>query len=103
MLGWSGLRSTVALLPMALSKMVISGLAPKAAKAVGARATMLCGVALATGGLAVMAALVSVEGRYLSVLPGMLITGVGVGLTMPPRPRRSPARCSGTARASRRR
>lgn len=83
-LGWSGLRSTVALLPMALTMMTTSGLAPKAAKAIGARATTLSGVALATAGLAVLAALVSVEGRYPSVLPGMLVIGVGVGLTMPP-------------------
>lgn len=83
-LGWSGLRSTVALLPMALAMMTVSRLAPKVAKVIGARATMLAGVALAAGGLAVMAALVSVEGRYLSVLPGMLVMGVGMGLTMPP-------------------
>jgi predicted MFS family arabinose efflux permease len=83
-LGWSGLRSTVALLPMALTMMMMSGLAPKVAKAIGARATTLAGVAGAAGGLAVLASMVSVEGRYLSVLPGMLVIGVGMGLTMPP-------------------
>lgn len=83
-LGWSGLRSTVALLPMALTMMMMSGLAPKVAKAIGARATTLAGVAAAAGGLAVLASMVSVDGRYLSVLPGMLVIGVGMGLTMPP-------------------
>lgn len=83
-LSWSGLRSTVALLPMALTMMLMSGLAPKVAKAIGARATTLMGVAAAAGGLAVLAAMVSVDGRYLSVLPGMLIIGIGMGLTMPP-------------------
>lgn len=83
-LGWSGLRSTVGLLPMALAMMAVSGLAPRVARAAGARRTMAAGVALATAGLAAMAGLVSVEGGYLSVLPGMLVIGVGVGLTMPP-------------------
>jgi EmrB/QacA subfamily drug resistance transporter len=83
-LGWSGLRSTAGLLPMALAMMTVSALAPKVAKAIGARATTLTGIAVATAGLAGMAAFVSVDGGYLSVLPGMLVIGVGVGLTMPP-------------------
>lgn len=83
-LGWSGLRSTVALLPMALTMMIMSGVAPRVPKVIGARTTTLAGVAAAGGGLAVLAASVSVDGRYLSVLPGMLIIGVGMGLTMPP-------------------
>ena len=83
-LGYSGLRATVALLPMALTMMVMSGLAPKVAKVVGARVTTLAGVAAAAAGLAVLAAMVSVDGGYLSVLPGMLVIGVGMGLTMPP-------------------
>ncbi len=82
-LGWSGLRSTVGLLPMALAMMTVSGVAPRAAKAVGAPAMTVAGVAVAAGGLAALAALVSVDGGYLSVLPGMLVIGVGVGLTMP--------------------
>lgn len=48
-LGWSGLLSTVAMLPMAL-----------------------------------MALFVSVGGGYLSVLPGLLAMGVGMGLSMTP-------------------
>ena len=83
-LGWSGLRSTVALLPMALTMMTVSGLAPKVAQAIGARSTTLAGVATATAGLAVLASRVSVDGGYLSVLPGMLVIGAGMGLTMPP-------------------
>ncbi|WP_260193441.1 MFS transporter [Actinophytocola gossypii] len=82
--GWSGLLSTVALMPMALLMMVTSGLAPRLAERVGARATMAAGVALAGAGLGLMATLVSVDGGYLAILPGVLAMGVGMGLSMPP-------------------
>lgn len=48
-----------------------------------ARATMLGGVGAGALGLALMAALVSVAGGYLSMLPGMFVIGFGVGLAMP--------------------
>ncbi|MCU1640553.1 MAG: multidrug transporter [Nocardia sp.] len=83
-LGWSGLRSTLALMPMAVLMMIASGLAPKLAARTGPRATMATGILLAGAGLALMATLVSVNGGYLSVLPGMLAMGFGMGLSMTP-------------------
>jgi MFS family permease len=83
-LGWSGLRSTLALMPMALLMMAASGLAPRVAARIGSRATMAAGIFLGGVGLALMAGFVSVEGGYLSVLPGMLAMGLGMGLTMTP-------------------
>lgn len=83
-LGWSGLLSTVAMMPMALAMMMASGLAPKLAARTGARATMVVGIALAGVGMALMALFVSVDGGYLSVLPGLLAMGVGMGLSMTP-------------------
>ncbi|MEW1562026.1 MFS transporter [Streptomyces sp. NPDC093509] len=83
-LGWSGLLSTLALMPMALLMMAASGLAPRLTERAGARSTMATGVALAGGGLALMAGMVSVDGGYLSVLPGMLAMGTGMGLSMTP-------------------
>ena len=82
--GWSGLLSTVALLPMAGLMMIASGLAPRLAERVGARATMTTGIVLAGAGLALLAVLVSVDGGYLAVLPGMVAMGAGMGLSMPP-------------------
>jgi len=83
-LGWSGLRSTLALMPMALLMMSASGLAPLAAARVGSRTTMASGIFLSGAGLVLMATFVSVDGGYLSVLPGMLVMGAGMGLTMTP-------------------
>lgn len=83
-LGWSALQATLAMMPMALLMMLASGLAPQVASRVGARATMAIGIVLAGTGLALMAGLVSVEDGYLSILPGMLAMGLGMGLSMTP-------------------
>ncbi|SDQ45851.1 MFS transporter [Quadrisphaera sp. DSM 44207] len=83
-LGWGGLRSTAALLPMALLMMLASGLAPKVAAGIGGRATMALGIGVGAVGLALMAGLVSVEGGYPSVLPGIAAMGLGMGLSMTP-------------------
>ncbi|TMR94922.1 MFS transporter [Nonomuraea basaltis] len=83
-LGWSGLLSTLALMPMAVLMMMTSGLAPKLAARIGARSTMAAGIALFGAGLALIASIVSVDGGYLSILPGMLAMGIGMGLSMTP-------------------
>ncbi|WP_371100661.1 MFS transporter [Streptomyces sp. PU_AKi4] len=83
-LGWSGLLATVAMMPMAVAMMAASGLAPGAVARIGARSTMLVGIALGGAGMALMALLVSVGGGYPSVLPGLLAMGVGMGLSMTP-------------------
>lgn len=83
-LGWSALASAVALLPMAVMMMPTSTLAPKVAERFGSRRTMIAGVAIFSTGLATLALRASVEGGYMSVLPGLLIIGFGMGLTMTP-------------------
>ncbi|WP_372448999.1 MFS transporter [Qaidamihabitans albus] len=83
-LGWSGLLSTAAMMPMAVMMMTTSGLAPKMAARVGSRSTMAVGIALAGVGLVLMALFVSVDGGYLTILPGMLAMGIGMGLSMTP-------------------
>lgn len=83
-LGWSALRSMLGLLPMMVLMMGASGLAAQLSKRIGDRRTMLAGVAAVAAGLSLMAALVSVDGGYLTVLPGLMLVGLGMGLTMPP-------------------
>ncbi|MEY4227821.1 MAG: hypothetical protein RLZ84_413 [Actinomycetota bacterium] len=83
-LGWSALRSAVAMLPMAAVMMPTSTMAPRIAGRFGSRSTMLAGVTLFATGLALLALRASVEGGYLSVLPGLMIVGFGMGLTMTP-------------------
>ncbi|ROR74370.1 MFS transporter [Bogoriella caseilytica] len=83
-LGWSGLLATLAMMPMMLLMMFASGLAPRLVRRIGARAGMVAGLAIATGGLALVAVLVSPDGGYLRVLPGLMVMGLGAGLAMPP-------------------
>lgn len=83
-LGWSALQATVGLLPMAVLMMASSVLAPRVAQRVGSRPTMALGAGLVMIGLVLMAALISVGGGYLSVLPGILTLGLGMGLAMTP-------------------
>jgi EmrB/QacA subfamily drug resistance transporter len=83
-IGWSALRSAVALLPMALVMMPMSAIAPMVAQRIGTRTTMISGVAIFGIGLTTLALRASVEGGYMSVLPGLVILGLGMGLTMTP-------------------
>lgn len=83
-LGWSGLLATVGLMPMAILMMVFSAVAPRLSAAIGPKATMAGGVLFGGSGLALMSLLVSVDGGYLSILPGMITMGIGMGLAMAP-------------------
>ncbi|MFJ9624013.1 MFS transporter [Streptomyces sp. NPDC101181] len=83
-LGWSGLLSTLAMMPMAVMMMAASTLASGTAARIGARSTMTAGIALAALGLILMALFVSVDGGYLSILAGLLAMGAGMGLSMTP-------------------
>ena len=83
-LGWSGLRTTLAMMPMALLMMAASVLAPKLAARIGLRATMVTGLTITGAGLALMAASVSTTAGYLTLLPGLSAMGLGAGLAMTP-------------------
>lgn len=83
-LDWSALLSAAALMPMAVAMMAASGLAPRLAARATAARTMTTGIALTGAGLALMAITVSVDGGYLSIVPGLVIMGAGMGLAMVP-------------------
>lgn len=83
-LGWSALRSATAMLPMALAMLPLSTVSPLLAQRFGKRRVMLTGVSVFASGLMIMALTASVERGYWSVLPGLLLIGIGMGLTMTP-------------------
>lgn len=83
-LGWSALHATIGMLPMAVLMMASSVLAPQVAQRAGNRPTMALGAGLITVGLVLMSTLISVDGGYLTVLPGILTLGFGMGLAMTP-------------------
>ncbi len=83
-LGYSALKASASLLPMMFVMMPLSAVAPTIAKRVGIRTTIVTGVAIFAAGLALFALMVSATGGYLSVLPGLLVLAVGIGLCMSP-------------------
>lgn len=83
-LGWTGIKSTFAMMPMAVLMMLASGMAPKIKNYLSIRALMASGILVSGIGAALMSGFASIEGGYLSILPGMLIMGLGMGLTMTP-------------------
>ncbi|MEQ1699925.1 MAG: MFS transporter [Ilumatobacteraceae bacterium] len=83
-LGWSSLRSAAGMLPMTLMMMPISTVAPRLSARIGSRHTMMIGAGIFGLGLTTLALRASVEGGYLSVLPGLILMGTGMGFTMTP-------------------
>jgi len=83
-LGYSALKAASGLLPMALIMMPLSTIAPTIAERIGFRRTLVTGMLLLAGGLVLFATLADPDGGYLSVLPGILVLGTGVGLAMSP-------------------
>ncbi|MEZ5253331.1 MAG: MFS transporter [Microthrixaceae bacterium] len=83
-LGYSALKAASGLLPMAVMMMPLSTIAPTIAERFGFRRTLVTGMLAMATGLVVFAVLADPQGGYLTVLPGTLILGAGVGLAMSP-------------------
>src|SRR5262245_62836778 len=83
-LGYSAFAAAASLLPMMLVMMPLSAIAPTIAKRFGTRNVLIAGVTLFGTGLALLATMVSATGGYWSVLPGLIVLSVGMGLCMSP-------------------
>ena len=83
-LGYSATRAAVSLLPMAAVMMPLSNVAPLIARRIGLRTILAGGLLTVAGGLALMALLADPTGGYLSIVPGLFVLSVGIGLTMTP-------------------
>jgi len=84
-LGYSAITTGLAFMPMNLAVGIFSlTIAAKIMTRIGARATLMPGLALIAVGLALFSR-VPVHGHFLSdVLPGMILFGVGAGLAFTP-------------------
>ncbi len=83
-LGYSAVRAAVALLPMAAMMMPLSTVAPSLSQRFGLRAMLTSGSLLIAAGLVMLGIFSTADGGYLTVLPGLLTLGLGVGLSMSP-------------------
>lgn len=69
---------------MAVLMVPLSTVAPTIAHRIGYRRTVVTGTVLVAAGMALLAALADVDRGYLSVVLGLLVLAVGVGLAMSP-------------------
>ncbi len=83
-LGYSATRAAVSLLPMAAVMMPLSNIAPMIARRIGLRAILTTGALTVGAGLGLMALLADPSGGYLSIVPGLFVVSVGIGLSMTP-------------------
>jgi EmrB/QacA subfamily drug resistance transporter len=83
-LGYSAIRAALGLMPMAVVMMPLSAVAPGLSERFGLRLMLTAGNISVGVGLALMALLGSADGGYWPVLPGILVLGLGMGLSMSP-------------------
>lgn len=83
-LGYSAVKASISLLPLAAIMMPLSSVAPLLARRVGIRTMLVVGPTLIATGMALMASMASISGGYWSVLPGLLVLAVGIGFSMTP-------------------
>jgi EmrB/QacA subfamily drug resistance transporter len=82
-LGYTAVRAGAAFLPMTILIILVAPLAGRASDRVGSRWLMTGGLALVGGSLLVFAQL-QPDSTYFSLLPAMLLGGVGMASTMTP-------------------
>ena len=83
-LGYSAIRAAAGLIPMAVAMMGLSSASPAVTARLGTRRTLLLGLGVFGLGLAILAGLSSVDGGYVSALPGLVVIGIGMAFTMTP-------------------
>lgn len=82
-LGFSALRSSIALMPMIAMLMMAAPVAPAIAKRIGYRASMTASLAVVGGALGWLA-LLPADPTYVDVLPALFILGSALGVAMTP-------------------
>src|ERR1035441_9192587 len=82
-LGYSPLQAGLRILPIAAVLGVSASVSPIIARVIGTRFTTAAGLAAIASGLWQMSAASTIAATYGSVVPGMLLIGLGAGLLLP--------------------
>jgi MFS family permease len=82
-LGLSALEAGLVFVPVTLSVVTGSTLAPRVAARFGLRAALTAGMLFAAGGLALLTT-VTADGSWLQALPGGMLAGFGLGSSLVP-------------------
>ncbi len=82
-LGYSALTAASGLLPMAAAMMGLSPIAPQIAQRFSLGTVLATGAGLFAVGFAIMA-MADSDPSYVAILPGLILAGLGMGLSMSP-------------------
>ncbi len=83
-LGFSPIRAGLTMTPMSLMIMVAAPLAGRLTDRIGARWILVTGLTLMTTGIFFIVSRISLQTDWVALLPALLITGTGMGLTFAP-------------------
>jgi len=81
--GRDPVEAGLVLAPLALVSFVVSAAAGRASERVPLRGALVAGMLITTAGVLALRAGVGVNASWLALLPGLAVTGVGVGLANP--------------------
>jgi EmrB/QacA subfamily drug resistance transporter len=100
-LGMSPLEAGLTMMPMSLMLMFVAPVSGRLSDRIGARWILTTGLTLVTVGILLMTSRVSTTTNWQSLLPGLLVTGTGMGMTFAPMTAAAmpqvPPRLTGTA------
>ena len=82
--GYSALQTALGMLPMLISLVLLARVGTLLAKRFGVRRVLTVGPAIVTCGFALLALLEPQRGYALAFFPGILVVGLGMGITVAP-------------------
>ena len=82
--GYNALETAFAMLPLGICIIVLSRFAPILAQRMGTRTVLTVGPTIITAGYLLLALLEPAPTYWLAFLPGIFVTGVGMGITVAP-------------------
>jgi len=83
-LGFTPIRAGLTMTPMSLALMIAAPLAGRLTDRIGARWIMVSGGSLMTAGILFLISRIDLGANWVSLLPPLIVTGIGMGLTFSP-------------------
>lgn len=83
-LGFSPIRAGLTMTPMSLMIMLAAPIAGRMTDRIGARWILLAGLTLMTTGILLITTRLSTETTWLTLLPALIVAGLGMGMTFAP-------------------
>jgi EmrB/QacA subfamily drug resistance transporter len=83
-LGMTPLEAGLTMMPMSLMLMFVAPVSGRLSDRIGARWILTTGLTLVTVGIVLMTSQVSTTTNWRTLLPGLLVTGTGMGMTFAP-------------------